>query len=192
MMLAKRILSVGCIPMIVAGMYGYLTYNKHPLPNLLDAEALAKTSDSHIYDVRYRQYNIAGVLIHFMEAPLITHIPKNNTHQITTPHIVIIESNQEPWEIHAHHAVAIEGGKEITFSQHVRIQQKKPHTQTETLVATEELTYFPQQKKANTHKRVVITQGSNQLSSKGLIADLMTNTVQLLSDARGHYVQNAG
>lgn len=192
MILIKRILSLGCVPIIVAGMYGYVAYNKHPLPNLLDAEALARTSDSHIYDVHYRQYDIAGVLIHFLETPLITHIPKNNTHQITTPHIVIIESHQEPWEIHAHHAVAIEGGKQITFSQQVRIQQKKPDTHTETLVATEELTYYPQQKKAKTLKKVVITQGGNQLSSQGLIADLMTNTVQLLSDARGHYVQNAG
>jgi lipopolysaccharide export system protein LptC len=191
MMLLKRALSIGCVPVIVAGIYGYVAYNKHPLPNLLDAEALAKTSDSHIYDVRYRQYDNAGVLVHFMEAPLITHIPKNNTHQITTPHIVIIESNQEPWDIHAQHAVAIEGGKEITFSQDVRIQQKKPNIHTKTLLTTEELTYFSQQKKASTLRKVIITQGNNELSSKGLIADLTTNTVQLLSEARGHYVQNA-
>jgi lipopolysaccharide export system protein LptC len=181
-----------CVPLIIAGIYGYLTYNKLHLPHLLDAETLAKTSDSRIFDVHYRQYNLAGILIHFLETPLITHTPENNTHLLTTPHIFVMESDQEPWEIHAHYATATQGGKQINFSQHVRIKQKKQGNHAATLLATEDLTYFPSQKKASTTRDVVVTQAGNQIRSTGLIADLTTNTVHLLSNARGHYVQSTG
>lgn len=186
--MTKRLLYVFSLPIAIAGLYSYFTYGKQQFPRLLDADTLAKTTDSSVFDVQYRQYNTSGVAIHFLEAPLIRHIPKDDTHLLSTPHIIVIEPNKKPWEINADYATATQGGQQINFNQHVRIHQQQQNSDAETLLSTEDLTYFPKQKKASTLAEVTLTQDGNQMRSKGLIADLATNTVRLLSNARGHYV----
>lgn len=188
----RHMISVCCIPLIFVGMYVYLSYSKEHIPHLLDPKALAKMTDSSLLEVQYRQYDKTGLLIHSMEAPLIKHIPKDNTHVLTSPHIRVIEVNKAPWDINARTATAIQGGKQITFENNVRIRQEKTDTATETVLLTDSLSYFPDEKKAKTTSEVIVTQAGSQMRSKGLIADLTDNSVRLLSNARGHYVQNAG
>ncbi|PJD93624.1 MAG: LPS export ABC transporter periplasmic protein LptC [Legionella sp.] len=165
-------------------------HSRQNMLHLMDSETLAKTTNIMIYDLTYRQFDIAGDMIHFLETPLIQHIPIHNTHLLSQPHIIVTEPNQEPWDIRAEHAKAIEGGKEIAFQKNVRIRQHKPD-QTEVLLNTEHLTYFPKQKKAVTDDEVTLTQAGNKVQSKGLIANMADNNIRLLSNARGHYVPQA-
>ncbi len=184
---AKQSVWLGLILLsTVALTWQWIHNRQHPF-HALDSDTLAKTTNIMIYDLKYRQYDVTGRMVHFLETPLIQHIPKHNTHLLTQPHIIAIEPNQEPWDIRADDARAIEGGKEITLQHHVRIRQQKSDM-TEVLLNTEHLTYFPQQKKAVTDDEVILTQAGNQVQSKGLIADLAENNVRLLSNARGHYV----
>lgn len=156
----------------------------------LDKDALANTTNYMIYDLTYRQFDAQGHLTHFLKTPYVEHIPQNNTHIITSPNIRIVEPNQPPWEIQSGQAVARNGSHEITFSQHVRILQHHPDN--ETLLRTEHLTYFPDNKHATSEDEVTLSQGENILQSKGMIADLSLNHVQLLSNARGQYAPSAG
>jgi lipopolysaccharide export system protein LptC len=126
-------------------------------------------------------------MVHFLETPKMRHIPKNDKHILKNPHLIISEPKQAPWEIHANHGTATSKAQTITLSHHVHIVQHKPNEETE--IKTEHLTYYPQEKKAKTNDEVSITQSGSQVQSKGMIADLTDNHIQLLSNARGHYVK---
>lgn len=161
--------------------------NDHQLPHLLNGRTLEKTTDITIYDLQYRRYNENGVMVHFLETPKMRHIPKNDEHILKNPHLIISEPKQAPWEIHAHHGTATSKAQTITLSHDVHIVQHKTNDVTE--IKTEHLTYYPQEKKAKTNDEVIITQSGSQVQSKGMIADLTNNHIQLLSNARGHYVK---
>lgn len=159
----------------------------HHLPHLLDKDTLAKTTNITVYDLQYRQFDLNGNIVHFLETPCLQHVPKNDIHRLTTPHLIVVKPNQEPWEIHAEQGVARSGGKTITLQRHVRVQQHKPHE--DTLLSTEHLIYYPHEKKAKSDDEVTLTQAGNSVRSKGFTADLAENHIHLLSNARGHYVQ---
>jgi len=161
------------------------------IPHLLDSDTLAKTSNVMIYDLQYRQYDTKGRMVHFLETPLMQHIPKHNQHLLTTPHIITNEVDQSPWDISAKEATAIEGTQKVTFHHNVNIRQEKAD-HSDTLLHTEQLIYFPHQKKATSNAEVTLTQAENQVQSKGLEIDLATSHVRLLSNARGHYVPKKG
>ena len=186
----KNISLVCCSIVAIASLGWQLMHDTHANTYEMDIKALAKTPDALIYNLRYQQYDTAGQLIHFLESPLIQHIPKRNLHILTTPHIIVMEPGKEPWIIDADSATSIDGGKQIDFNQHVLISQNKQDTNYGTRLSTQALTYFPEQKRAKTTAEITITQAGNQLQSKGMIADLNENRIRLLSNARGHYVQS--
>ncbi len=160
------------------------------LPHLLDSNTLEKTTNIIIYDLQYRRYDEHGTMIHFLETPEMHHIPKDDKHILAKPHMIITEPNKAPWEIHADKGTATSKAQTITLEHHVQIIQHKPSEETE--IKTEHLTYYPQEKKAVSNDEVTITQAGSQIRSKGMIADLTDNHIQLLSNARGHYVKPKG
>jgi len=165
----------------------YFVLSSNPIKITLDRHTLTTTIDTLVTDLAVRQFNAEGQLTHFLQTPLMQHIPENNTHLLTTPHILVKEDKQPPWEIHANHATALHGGQQITFSQHVIVHQHHDKQSEETILKTEEITYFPKEKLATTLKEVTLTQAHNQMQSTGMKAYLAENRVQLLSNTRGHY-----
>lgn len=158
----------------------------------LDEQTLSTTPDTIITQLTLRQYNVKGSVSHYLQTPSMHHVPLNNTHHITTPHIIVVQENQPPWEIHAKEATAIQGGQQISFNKNVIIHQKQDeHTQESTL-ETEEMIYFPHKQLATTAKRVTFTQAGNVVTSTGMKAYLAENRVQLLSNAQATYESNHG
>lgn len=185
----KRIPYWGCLFFLSLGGYHYYKHQQPTFPNFMDAETLARTSDTQIKQIHYKQYDLQGRLTHYLQAPYVSHFSKNDAYQIQSPHIILSEPHRQPWDIQAERAVALYKGKQITLSQHVRIHQPNAITAKEIWVTTESLTYLPNSKKAFTQDSVLMTQGANQVSSRGIIADIDKQTIQLLADARGQYVQ---
>ena len=183
----KKIIWLVCIAGILLACVWRWVINDQQLPHLLNGHTLEKTTDITIYDLQYRRYNENGILVHFLETPKMRHIPKNDKHILKNPHLIITEPKQDPWEIHAHHGTATSKAQTITLSHHVHIVQHKPNEETD--LKTEHLTYYPQEKKATSDDEVTITQAGSQVQSKGMTADLTNNHIQLLSNARGHYVK---
>ena len=161
----------------------------HHFPHLLDQNTLEQTTNSVIYDLQYREYGASGSMTHFLETPEIHHIPKNDIHILTTPHLVVTEPNQAPWEMRADQGTSVSKAKTITFNHHVEINQHKPHE--EMVLKTEHLTYYPQEKKAMSSDETIMTQGGTKVRSQGFVADLTDNHIHL-KNARGQHVQNAG
>ena len=190
MIALNRLLALISFPLLIAGFYSYLNYHKSGWPKSLDAQALANSVDYKLYNVDYRQFDDRGSLIQKLESPLISHIPDKNTHWVQKPHLILIKPNQDPWDIYAEEAQGLAAGKEIKLKRQVRIEQINHLKHLKTQINTEELTYYPSEKIAKTSRWVSIKQGSNRLKTQGLIADLNTETLQLLAHAQGYYVPN--
>lgn len=163
--------------------------NTSQYSHLLDHSALEQTANVIIYDLKFRQYNPNGTLLHFLETPKMRHIQKNNLHILTMPHLIVTEPGKEPWEIHADLGTVFNKSEKIVLDHHVLINQHKPDE--EMVLKTEHLTYFPKEKRATTSSDVVMTQGGTNIRSKGLVANLANNQIHM-NNARGRHVQTMG
>lgn len=158
----------------------------------LDKEALKKTVDMTIKDISIKEFNKNGELTNFIESQEINHIPQNDTHILTGPHIIVQEGNQEPWDINAKTARAIHGGEKVTFSNDVKIVQKKPANVGDIKLYTDKITYFPNKKYAITKNDVKLQQNNSIVEATGLKAFLTESRIQFLKNARGRYEQTNG
>lgn len=158
----------------------------------LDSDTLSNTIDSTISQLTVKQFNENGTLVNQLTTPLMEHIPKNNVHLLKTPHIVIKESEQPAWEIRAKKAKSIDGGERIIFIKKVVVHQRPGSNNQESTFKTEEVTYYPKEKRATTQLFVTFEQPGNIIESTGMNAYLDEKRVELLHGAKGSYVPNKG
>jgi lipopolysaccharide export system protein LptC len=163
-------------------------YSQQKTP-LLDSNTLQNLSNIIIHDLQYRQFDAHGTLTHFLETPTLEHIPKNDKHILTQPHLVVTEPNQEPWEMHADQGTAIAKATTVTLRHHVQINQHKNNE--EMVLKTEKIIYFPQEKKATSSTETFMSQGNTQVRSTGFVANLADNDIHLVN-ARGRHEQKNG
>lgn len=162
------------------------------LAHKLDDRVLAKMPDAIIHQLTVRQFDGNGLLVNQLETPLLRHIPQNNTHLLQKPRIFITTTNQAAWNIQSEKAVALNGGKEITFTRNVIIHQDKDKQTQESTLRTEAITYFPDSKKATSSVAVTFEQPGTFIQSMGMNAYLDEKRVELLHQARGSYVPARG
>ncbi|CAM2978236.1 LPS export ABC transporter periplasmic protein LptC [Legionella worsleiensis] len=153
----------------------------------LDADALATSIDSTVTQLTVRQFNPEGIMINVLTTPLMQHIPKNNIHLLKTPHIIIKQDDQPAWEINSQRAKSYEGGKRIKFIEQVVVHQNPGDKTQESTLKTEEVTYYPKEKKATSNLLVTFEQPGNTIQSTGMNAYLDEKRVELLHQARGSY-----
>lgn len=154
----------------------------------LDADILATTVDTTLTEVTVSQFNAKGSLVHLLTTPHMQHIPQNNVYLLQTPHILVSQEEQPPWDIRSKKAKSFEGGKQITFIGHVIVHQDKGSKTEESTLKTEEVTYYPKEKKASSDVLVTYEQPGNFIQSTGMNAYLDEKRVELLHQARGSYV----
>jgi lipopolysaccharide export system protein LptC len=176
--------------MLLAGSAWYYARTSSPIKS--DNDSLSSTPDTLITQLSVQQFDEQGHLTHYLNTPSMRHIPLDNSHQFTTPHIIITKANQPAWEINAKDAIALHGGTQITFNHQVVIHQTKDTRTEESTLKTEELIYFPKTQQATTQKEVTFEQAGSIVESTGMNAFLAENRVQLLSNARGTYASNQG
>ena len=189
----SRLLNWACI-LITGFVCSFWYYMSNSSANRLaiDKEKLKNSVDITVTDISFKGFNQKGELANYLETPLVEHVPKNNTHLLTKPHIIVKEEDEAPWDINAKYAKAVKGGHKITFSKDVTIAQKKDIKNGNILLRTEEITYFPNKKYAITKKDVKLQQDESIVEATGLKAFLAENRIQFLSKARGHYEQKNG
>ncbi len=178
------------IALILSAFLAWYLASEKPIVRL-DEKSLSTSTDAVIKQLTVQQFDATGQRVHFLQTALLRHIPYNNTHELSAPHIYVAQ-NDSNWEIHAKQAVALYGGQQITFKKHVRIHQKKDAHHEASLLKTEEITYYPKEKLAITEKNILFKQAGNFIQSKGMKAYLAENRVKLLGNARGMYESKAG
>jgi lipopolysaccharide export system protein LptC len=166
-------------------------YYSHLKPLVkLDNETLSTTVDTTITQLTVRQFNETGQLANVLTTPLMEHIPKENIQLLQTPRIVIKQNDQPSWEICSRKARSFDGGKQITFLKKVVVHQKPGQNTQESTLRTEEVTYFPKEKRASTDLFVTFEQPGNIVESTGMNAYLDEKRVELLHGAKGSYAPN--
>lgn len=168
-------------------------YSRSSLITHLDREILANSVDTTISQLKVRQFNNEGALINLLTTPVMQHIHNDDVYLFQRPHILINqEKDQPPWDIRSNQGKAFSGGKQITFSGNVVVHQKQGSKTQESTLKTEEVTYFPKEKRASTEYLVIYEQPGNIIQSKGMNAYLDEKRVELLHQARGSYVPHNG
>ncbi|MBI2785924.1 MAG: LPS export ABC transporter periplasmic protein LptC [Legionella longbeachae] len=158
----------------------------------LSHETLANAIDTTISHVTVRQFNQDGELVNFLTTPLMQHLQKDDIYLFQKPNIKVHQDKQPPWNISSKTAKSFEGGKRITFIGNVKVHQEKGKNTQESILKTEEITYFPKEKKASSHLLVTYEQPGNIIQSTGMNAYLDEKRVELLHQARGSYVPANG
>lgn len=153
----------------------------------LDNETLSTTPDSLVYNLSVKQFNKDGQLTNVLTTPFMEHIPKGDVNLLQNPHIVIAQADQPAWDISSRKATAYDGGERITFMEQVVVHQAQGDKTQESTLKTEEVTYFPKEKKASTHLFVSYERPGNLIQSKGMNAFLDEKRIELLHQARGSY-----
>lgn len=168
-------------------------YYSHSITRIrLDSETLANSVDTTISNVTVRQFNPQGALTNVLTSPLMQHIQNGNVYLFQNPHIIVSQEEQPPWDISSMKAKSFEGGKQITFTGNVVVRQNKGNKSQESTLRTEEVTYFPKEKKASSDVLVTYEQPGNIIQSMGMNAYLDEKRVELLHQARGSYVPANG
>lgn len=182
---SKQTLWLIFVALILTGSGWYFT---HPAKiTRMDEETLANTIDTTIVNLTVRQFDEKGSLVNLLKTPLLQHIPKDDVHLLQTPHIIIAQEDQPNWEIQSQKAKSLEGGKRIIFMEQVIVHQNADKKTQESTLKTEEVTYFPKEKKASTNLLVTYEQPGNFIQSMGMNAFLDEKRVELLHQARGTY-----
>ena len=163
--------------------YFCFSFLKTEINYTLDANALATSIDTVVTELTVYQFDKAGKLTHHLYTPELQHVPKNDTHELKSPQIKLMQPNQADWQIDANHAQAIHGGTEITFHGNVIVHQdKKGNT-----LNTEELTYYMNEKLATSKMKVLFKQPGSTVQSKGMRAYLDKKYIQLLSQSHATF-----
>jgi len=186
----KQALWLACI-VIVLACSGWYFSNGQSI-GTLDKATLSTTVDAEVTQVSVKQFNTEGRLVNHLVSPLMRHIPKNDTHLFTDPLIIVAQNNQPAWTIQAQKAKATQGGKRIDFRNQVVIHQKGDAKTQESTLKTEQVTYFPQEKKATTEALITFEQPSNFIQSTGMQAFLDEKRIVLLHGAKGRYDNSSG
>lgn len=190
MNLAKQTIWLLLALLSLAGSGWYFTHFKNPIQ--LDNDTLATTVDTTMTHLTVKQFNENGVLINLLTTPLMQHIPKDDVHLLTTPHILITQDDKPAWEIDSKKAISFEGGTRITFTEKVVVHQNPSDKSQESTLKTEEVTYYPKEKKATTDLFVTFEQPGNIIQSTGMNAYLDEKRVELLHQAKGKYEPEKG
>lgn len=168
-------------------------YYSHSSPFMrLDSETLANSVETTVSHLKVQQFNTEGALANLLTTPVMQHIQKGDVYLFQNPHILVSQEEQPPWDIRSNNARSFEGGKRITFRGNVVVHQKSNNKTQESTMKTEEVTYFPKEKKATTDLLVTYEQPGNIIQSKGMNAYLDEKRVELLHQARGSYAPANG
>ncbi len=171
---------------LAAFAYFCFSFLKTEISYTLDAHELATSIDTIITELTVYQFDTTGKLVHHLYTPELQHIPANDTHELKSPQIKLMQTNQSDWQINANHAQSIHGGSEITFLGNVIVHQDdKGNT-----LNTEELTYYTKEKLATSKTNVLFQQPGSIVQSKGMRAYLDKKYIQLLSQSHATFEPN--
>lgn len=151
----------------------------------LEHTIVEKLSDLIITDLKVIKFDEQGRVDNTLNTTFLQHFPQNDTYFLDFPKIIMSGNSQPAWQITAKNAIAIEGGKKITFIDNVVVWQEGNANQPPRVLKTTELVYNTMMKIATTNKAVNFTQAGTTVNSDGMEANIEEQKVKLLKNVRG-------
>src|ERR1044071_8419532 len=109
----KKDLLIGCLlfsSLLGLSFFGWYFANS-PVPGQISARAFMQKVDLEVSQLRVKKFDTEGTLVHSFQSTLVQHIPDNDTHFITLPHISSRQPNKPLLEISSLTATATQNGK---------------------------------------------------------------------------------
>ncbi len=148
-----------------------------------------KNPDQFMNGAIFNRMDAAGKLQDQFTSDYLVHFIQNNTTYFSHPNLMVFNNNEPPWHITSDYGYAIQGDKIINIEQNVRIEQAGSKARPQTLITTTKMTVYPDKKLAVTDQFVTATQPGATVTAVGLRADMLHNTVDLLSQVHGYYAK---
>lgn len=123
-----------------------------------------------------------------IKSPRMVHYLENDATNLTTPEVTLYRKSPQPWRISAQYGKAKEGTEEVDFWDNVIIQHTADQNAPSTLIKTPTLTVHPETQTAETHDAIMLIQPNIVVKSVGMLADMSSGDIKLLSKAIGEYV----
>lgn len=137
--------------------------------------------------VTLTRFNPKGTVASRLTVNDITYFRDQARSHFTHPHITLYRGTQPPWTITAHYGRSEQQFDQITFWDHVELQQTAGTHNARTFITTQALTYRPKQHDVHTADHITLKQPKTIITATGLHADLNNSHITLLSHAKGRY-----
>lgn len=182
-------LSLFILAIILSAWSIFMTNRSHSHFSLNNA---VDQPDAFMEEVTSVIFNNRGKLALTLSSPKMFHYADNDSMTIVKPHVTFFRTaSEEKWTINSDSAKTSQGITQILFSGNVVIHHPQDKNDSATTMQTATLTIFPDKNRAETDQAVTITQPDTLIHAVGMLANLNTGTIKLLSQARGEYVPNS-
>ena len=182
-----RIQSANLLPLMLLTLLAALTFW---LERATQGDGTASSGkrrhdpDFIIADLTMRQFNLDGSLKHALNAKKMLHYADDDSTQVTDPGLTFY-SHARPMRLTAHQATVSKDGKEVRFSDNVRMVRDGSADNPELVVTTAELLVYPDDEIARSDVPVTITQGRSVINGSGIEVDNREHVFKLLGRVHG-------
>lgn len=176
--------------MIVVGLTTWTTFLSYRPQNIL-AVKTAMLPDAFMEDITTVIMDKQGKPNMKIITPKMIHYSDNDTTQLTSPQLTLYRQSPNPWFVTAKFAKATQGIDNVNFWDNVVIHHAADSNNPATVIRTASLTVHPNKKTAETNEKISMEQPGIVVNATGMIADMNTGDIKLLSQARGEYVPNS-
>jgi lipopolysaccharide export system protein LptC len=185
--LTPRNSTIGALLLLAAGLSGWSMFMpKKSVPIIVNSQQ--EKPDAFMENVVATIFNKEGKPALKIETAKMTHFAEDDTTQMTTPHVTVYRQSPNPWYIDSDYAKSSQGIAQIIFWSNVVIHHPEDVVNPTTTMQTASLTVFPDKQIAQTNEAVTLTQPDTTIHAVGMLANLGSGTVKLISQARTEYV----
>ena len=158
-------------------------------PPFFSSPVLGKEQpDTEIVRFSNTVFDQNGQLKYTLLSPHLFHYTHNDLTLLSAPEITLYEEDKTPWKVLAKKG-SINKNDEIILSGKVKITGKNAEGEKPLTVSTNSLTLYTNLKRAESEERVMIYSNKSAISGTGFKADMINNTMHLLSQVEGSHTK---
>lgn len=141
--------------------------------------------DYIVTDARARKLDTSGKLLYTLVAEEVRHYPDDDTTDLLRPTLVHLHPTGPPVTIGARYGHVSSQGEQVDLREQVEVERAATANDEKLVAATSELTVLPDEERAFTRSKVLITQGRSWTQGVGMQVDNKLRTFLLESEVTG-------
>lgn len=140
--------------------------------------------DYIVNDVTVRKLDTAGTLRHTLFADELRHYPDDDSSELINPTLIYLQPARPRLTVKAAHGRLSSKAERVDLRDNVEVHRDAYGKHEPLLVQTPELTVLPNEEKAFTKSKVLITQGKSSIKGVGMRVDNKLQTYVLEAEVR--------
>ncbi|MDS4016272.1 MAG: LPS export ABC transporter periplasmic protein LptC [Candidatus Accumulibacter sp.] len=141
--------------------------------------------DYIVSEVTVRKLDKTGMLRHTLFAEELRHYPDDDSTELIKPTLVHVQPGRPRLTVKAAHGRLTSQAERVDLREDVEVHREADGKHEALLVSTTELTVLPDEEKAFTKSKVVITQGKSSIQGVGMQVDNKLRTFVLEAQVNG-------